>query len=599
MGILSLLDRAKMGDADAIADLINPALQGRGLTVHCDRQGEHLTVWVSGATLPPENATALYLRQGIERLQIPMLRELHIYAEQTGKAEQTDKGAGGWRKTMILSPAPGPSAPHLQGTASGQMPAPASARRSAPYSHPHGVQNGGGNSGGNSGPPPSETSWEQTAAIADAYQHLRLPLGAPFEAVKTVYFQQRSVLIRQGERGELEPLKTAYLVLKAHLEALPSATDSSGGTGPLEEAEIPALTQLPTLLQQRGFSAQVALRNGQLHIGLPAARTPNPAKALAQIYTFLAQQDLAALGLGGVETLVVSGLSSTQKSTQKSTPKIVWKRTALLPRQDALSPDNTDLFSFRNRYSNTYIFPALLVLGMVMNALPIVNWLLFGIKIWFHEFGHATVAWLAGRRALPLPLGWTAVDPTRSLFVYFGLLILFGLLFAYGRKEQHRWPMILAVVLMVMQFAMTWLMPAQTFDMLLSFGGIGGELYLCALLMVSFYFPLPQYFRWDFYRYPVVLGAAFCFWGQFWLWKQIVRFQASIPWGAMWGDPDHGDMNRLANIHHWTPGQIMGTYNAIANLCLIAILGVYLYFFWKYNRQMLFALSQRWIARSR
>ena len=51
-------------------------------------------------------------------------------------------------------------------------------------------------------------------------------------------------------------------------------------------------------------------------------------------------------------------------------------------------------------------------LGRDPNALPIVNGLLFGIKIWFHELGHATIAWLAGRQALPLPIGWTSYNPT-------------------------------------------------------------------------------------------------------------------------------------------------------------------------------------------
>ncbi|MDA0674142.1 MAG: hypothetical protein O3C67_10620 [Cyanobacteria bacterium] len=55
-------------------------------------------------------------------------------------------------------------------------------------------------------------------------------------------------------------------------------------------------------------------------------------------------------------------------------------------------------------------------------------------------------------------------------------------------------------------------------------------------------------------------------------------------------------MNRLVNDHGWTPMAITGTYNAIANLCLIALIAVYLYVFFKQHRQWLFALSQRcWV----
>lgn len=258
-------------------------------------------------------------------------------------------------------------------------------------------------------------------------------------------------------------------------------------------------------------------------------------------------------------------------------------------------PDDTDILSFQNRYSNGLIFPVLLLLGMLMNAMPIANALLFGIKIWFHEFGHATVAWLAGRQALPLPVGWTSYNPQRSLFVYLGMLTLLGLLFWAARREGQRWPMGLAAGLAVVQFTMTWLLPLETFNLLFSFGGIGGEIYLSALLMVGFYFPLPHYFRWDFYRFPVVVGAAFCFWGQLWLWGQIRRGKASIPFGALWGEADHGDMNQLANVHGWTPGEIIGTYSAIAHLCLFAIVAVYGYTLFRQHRDFFAALGRQWL----
>lgn len=164
-----------------------------------------------------------------------------------------------------------------------------------------------------------------------------------------------------------------------------------------------------------------------------------------------------------------------------------------------------------------------------------------------------------------------------------------------GRREGKRWPMVLAVVLAVIQFWFTWLLPAYRFETLLSFGGIGGELYLCTLLMVSFFFPLPEYFRWDFYRYPVVVGAAFTFWGQFGLWQQINRGQASIPWGSLWGGESSGDMNNLSAAG-WSDQQIINTYSTLSHLCLWVLLGVYLYFAVRQNRHAIFALTQRWLA---
>ncbi|MBD1872812.1 hypothetical protein H6F75_04905 [Nodosilinea sp. FACHB-131] len=269
------------------------------------------------------------------------------------------------------------------------------------------------------------------------------------------------------------------------------------------------------------------------------------------------------------------------------------------PRQTEPHPDpaadDTDLLSFQNRYSNGLIFPGLMLLGMLMNAMPIVNALLFGIKIWLHEFGHATVAWLSGRQALPLPIGWTSYNPQRSLLVYLAILVLLGLLFWAGRREGQRWPMVLAAVLAVVQFYMTWLLPADRFEMLMAFGGVGGEIYLSALLMMGFYFPLPNYFRWDFYRFPVVLGAAFCFWGQVWLWQQVPKGKASIPFGSLWGEAEHGDMNQLIDIHGWMPGDIIGTYGTLTHLCLLGIIGVYGYTLFRQHREIFVALGRQWL----
>jgi hypothetical protein len=295
------------------------------------------------------------------------------------------------------------------------------------------------------------------------------------------------------------------------------------------------------------------------------------------------------------ETTVPSAFYSNAPGTDLPSPGVTQPRQANPRPGSPPSADDTDVLSFQNRYSNGLVFPSLMLLGMLMNAMPIVNALLYGIKIWLHEFGHATVAWLAGRQAIPLPFGWTNINPQRSLFVYLGVLTLLGLLFWAGRREGKRWPMGLAIGLAVVQFYMTWLLPENTFDMLLYFGGIGGEIYLSALLIVGFYFPLPNYFRWDFYRFPVVLGAAFCFWGQLWLWGQIRRGRASIPFGAMWGEAEHGDMNQLANVHGWTPGDIIGTYSAIAHLCLFAIVAVYGYTLVRQHRDFFTALGRQWL----
>lgn len=257
-----------------------------------------------------------------------------------------------------------------------------------------------------------------------------------------------------------------------------------------------------------------------------------------------------------------------------------------------------DVTSFQSRLVQLFGFPVLLLIAIGLESLPLTKFLLRGVTIWFHEFGHATIAWLSGRKALPLPFGWTNIEPAKSWFVYFGILFLLGLLGWAGYREHRRWPIVLAIALACLQFGMTWLLPTETFEMLLAFGGIGGEFYLCTLLIVSFFFPLPDYFRWDIYRYPAVLGAAYTFWGSFSLWRQIDRGRQSIPWGSLWGGAEHqgGDMNQLSQVFGWSDQHIIDTYNTLGGICLSLILGLYLYVVLKNQRSRLVLFWYQCIA---
>jgi hypothetical protein len=45
-----------------------------------------------------------------------------------------------------------------------------------------------------------------------------------------------------------------------------------------------------------------------------------------------------------------------------------------------------------------------------------------------------------------------------------------------------------------------------------------------------------------------------------------------------------GDMNILVNDYRWTQHRIISTYNHLADLCLLAILGTYLFFNLRLNQ---------------
>ena len=203
-----------------------------------------------------------------------------------------------------------------------------------------------------------------------------------------------------------------------------------------------------------------------------------------------------------------------------------------------------------------------------------------------HEFGHATAAWMTGRRATPLPFGWTPVEPEFSFFVYCGLLLMFGILFVAGWKERKIWPMLVAMVLAALQFYMTWRMPEQQQEFWWSaFGGVGGEFYLSALFMAFFFVELPEKFRWGMCRYVFFLIGATALLNISLFWNQVYHGLEQIPFGTMINGEDDqgGDMNKLMDVYGWTKNDIRHNYQYLGRWCWTGLGVVYTAFALRLN----------------
>ena len=231
------------------------------------------------------------------------------------------------------------------------------------------------------------------------------------------------------------------------------------------------------------------------------------------------------------------------------------------------------LVAFDNWQVNILVPPLLLGLMWLANRSPLV-FFLKGFHVWMHEFGHATAAWMCGRRALPLPFGWTNVEPEYSSFVYAGLLLLFGILFVTGWKERKAWPMVAALVLAAVQFFMTWRMTERQQEFWWgAFGGVGGEFYLSALLMVFFFVELPEKFRWGMCRYVFFLIGATTFLNIVTFWNQVYHGVENIPFGTMINGEDDqgGDMNKLMDLYGWSYSDIRRNYQFLGRYCWIGL----------------------------
>jgi hypothetical protein len=244
------------------------------------------------------------------------------------------------------------------------------------------------------------------------------------------------------------------------------------------------------------------------------------------------------------------------------------------------------LTDFEN-WKTTVIAPPLLFALAWLTVVSPFGFFLKGFHVWMHEFGHAVPAWLSGRLAVPLPLGWTSVHPDFSPFTYLALLVLLLVLLVAGWRERRIWAMVIAAGLLVLQGYMTWLMPEPTQEFWWSaIGGIAGEFCLGALGMALFFIQLPEKFRWGACRYLVFLLCAACFIQAYVFWGDVYRGHEDIPYGTMiHGEDDpNGDLDKLRHEHGWTQSQIRRTFYGLGNTCLIVLGVIYGFFALRLNR---------------
>ncbi|WP_156119941.1 hypothetical protein [Leptolyngbya sp. KIOST-1] len=314
----SLVDQAKGGDAAAIAALMNQALQPKGITVQGDRQGTCLQLWLTGHTLPTQSTTVDYVQRGLARLQVSSLTSLEIYAEQA------DRQAAGWGVEVDLATQPAAVRP-LQAMDQEQTPPlaePPEALSPEPTPEPASV-------------PEPASPLPESGTIAYAYALLGLEQGEPLQKVEGTYFKLKALALREGDRAKVEELKQAFHQLKTYIEnpaaqasAAPAPAKSTAAepiaAAALDDETLTPEERVERLLKQRGVAAQVKTESNQLHISWMAVRVINPEDAAAQVHTLLTQQQLASLGLPGIETLMFMGLSRDNT--------VVWHHTTPLAR---------------------------------------------------------------------------------------------------------------------------------------------------------------------------------------------------------------------------------------------------------------------------
>jgi hypothetical protein len=165
---------------------------------------------------------------------------------------------------------------------------------------------------------------------------------------------------------------------------------------------------------------------------------------------------------------------------------------------------------------------------------------------------------------------------TRSGWVVAIVLGTIGAI-AYEAVKRKWWGLLaFAGGLGVAQLVLTGLLnPAQARQWGI-FSGHAGAIVLPTLAMVAFYQPLG--WRWDFWRYPMVLIAAVGFVHAMFLWIGVVRGTGTMPHGSAVGDDSEGDVERLVREFHWTHSSLATSYATLAVACLIVLGFTYVVF---------------------
>ena len=401
--------------------------------------------------------------------------------------------------------------------------------------------------------------------LQEAYDLFNVDSNTSLEDLEKAYLKLVGIKLNQGKKDELKIIKTTYQKL----------VDYKINKQEQEEKQIKKnlednLTQqINSYLKFYNLKVQINPNQEVLNILVKGNQATKKNKIIKLIQNILPQIELSSFN-----KILIQAITADKS--------IIWSEEIRIYKNQSSTKFNykTDiLLQKAERNNNIFALPIAFCIASVISIFEPLTWF---ISMWIHEFGHATIAWLSGYRAM-VTFGGTVTSLEKSWFVYGGILFLLALCLWYGKKEQKKFVMIVAVILAVVQFLMTWMISQPTYRMFLAFGGIGGEFYLSTFLIVAFYFNLPQKFYWEFWRYIALIISTITFWSSFWKWHHIQVGQEAIPWGSFWGGrgDSGGDLNVLAGEFGWNSWQIITTYSFLADICLLIIISFYLYFLTK------------------
>ncbi len=186
-----------------------------------------------------------------------------------------------------------------------------------------------------------------------------------------------------------------------------------------------------------------------------------------------------------------------------------------------------------------------------------------------HESGHAITAWLTGRWAVPLL--WVTTHGQQR---YWGIVFLLAAVIVFGgflawRAERWGWVLIAGAALIAQMAFLS--LPAESS---IVFGGDGGAFVLSTILMAAFYAPRESKLvqSWGL-RWGLLVIGALVFVHVFLMWSGPME---NLPFGEIEG-VNLSDPSLLTEMYGWTVLQLVDRYVRLAEICLAALVALYLW----------------------
>ena len=318
-------------------------------------------------------------------------------------------------------------------------------------------------------------------------------------------------------------------------------------------------------------------------IGMPCPKCVGPAMQPLRIVGLDHARSWQCRSCGGL-WLAEGAFFALARALRDSGSQAISARRAEIPET---SHEDGGLAHSRSRHDqgaeNLIALPVVMVLSWLLCSSGLGRLFASMVGMPFHELGHAAASWLSSRIAVPLPF-FTLWYDDQSWFMGSVVALVLGWFLFHTHREKNHFMFGVSCALVAGWLFATFLVSPRTTLMWQILAGALGEIGFGAFLLTAFHFPLPDRFRWDFWRWVALLPAALCFMHALTLWHRVAADVTLMPWGSAIGAESDGDKNRLVQQFGWGANELAGLYLHAAYVALAVLVATYAYSAYRLRR---------------